>query len=34
MSVWVKYRDLSFDDNTTLNYDDFRYVGVGALINF
>jgi hypothetical protein len=34
MSIWVKYRNLSFDDNSGLNYDDFQYVGTGALINF
>jgi hypothetical protein len=34
MSVWIKYRNLSFSDNTATQYEDFNYVGVGALINF
>jgi len=34
MSVWVKYRNLSFEDNTGAQYQDFDYVGVGGLINF
>jgi predicted porin len=34
MSVWLKYRNLSFDDNSGLQYEDFDYVGMGALINF
>jgi hypothetical protein len=34
MSVWVKYRNLSFEDNSSLSYEDFDYVGVGGLINF
>jgi hypothetical protein len=34
MSVWLKYRNLSFDDNTAVTYQDFDYVGLGAIINF
>ena len=37
MSVWIKYRHLSFDTDTPLGalpFEDFQYVGVGALINF
>ncbi|WP_409559819.1 porin [Hyphomicrobium sp. B1] len=36
MSIWVKYRHLDYDDNNTqgLAYDNFDYVGMGALINF
>lgn len=34
MSVWVKYRNLNYDDNSGFAYDDFQYVGVGGLINF
>lgn len=34
MSVWVKYRNLEYDDNSGVAYDDFHYVGAGALINF
>ena len=29
MSIWLKYRHLSFDDNSGLNYEDFQYVGHG-----
>jgi predicted porin len=35
MSVWVKYRHLSEDDNVSgFSTDSFDYVGTGALINF
>lgn len=36
MSIWVKYRHLNYDDNNKVGvaYDDFDYVGMGALINF
>ena len=39
MSVWIKYRNMSFDETTILtdgkvSAEDFNYVGVGALINF
>src|SRR5690606_1084725 len=34
MSLWVKYRNLEYDDNSGVSYDDFHYVGAGALINF
>ncbi len=38
MSVWIKYRNLSYDDDnpieSVIGYEDFDYVGVGGLINF
>ncbi|MGO4683637.1 porin [Hyphomicrobium sp. 2TAF46] len=36
MSVWVKYRHLDYSDNNIVGtkYDNFQYVGVGALINY
>ncbi len=36
MSIWLKYRHLDYDDNNTAGqrYDNFQYVGMGALINF
>lgn len=37
MSVWIKYRNMSYDDVNTvgaLAIEDFDYVGVGGLINF
>ena len=37
MSMWIKYRNLSYDDNVQVgaqSIEDFQYVGVGALINF
>lgn len=46
MSVWVKYRHMSYSDNAltdnlrgpggnvAVGYEDFQYVGVGGLINF
>jgi hypothetical protein len=35
MSVWIKYRNLSYDSGVAgENYQDFDYVGVGGLINF
>ncbi|MBK9078199.1 MAG: porin [Hyphomicrobium sp.] len=34
MSVWLKYRNLSYDDAVETNVEDFQYVGLGAIINF
>lgn len=34
MSMWIKYRHLNYDDNSGRNFDNFQYVGVGALINY
>jgi hypothetical protein len=36
MSIWVKYRHLDYSDNNTsdIGYENFQYVGMGALINF
>ena len=36
MSIWLKYRHLDYSDNNTegIAYDNFQYVGMGALINF
>ncbi len=35
MSVWVKYRNMSYEDDLIgTDYEDFNYVGVGGLINF
>jgi predicted porin len=42
MSVWIKYRNLSVDasgdvlgfNTGAIDFEDFNYVGVGALINF
>lgn len=34
MSVWLKYRNMSYDDNSGASYEDFDYVGLGAIINF
>jgi Gram-negative porin len=40
MSVWLKYRNLSYSDNlfngatAATSVEDFNYVGVGAIINF
>jgi hypothetical protein len=39
MSLWLSYRHLSYDDDTTFrglpsSYDDFQYVKFGGLINF
>ncbi len=37
MSVWLKYRNMSYDDDASvgaLAAEDFDYVGFGALINF
>ena len=36
MSVWLKYRNLSYEDNNDVGveYEDFDYVGLGAIINF
>lgn len=40
MSVWIKYRNMSYSDDVfdgsaaDLDVEDFNYVGVGAIINF
>jgi predicted porin len=34
MSVWLKYRNLDFDDSTTTNYKEFNEFAIGGLINF
>ncbi|MEQ1652650.1 MAG: porin [Hyphomicrobium sp.] len=34
MSVWLKYRNLSYEDNINTQIQDFDYVGLGAIINF
>ncbi len=34
MSIWVKYRHLDYNDNSGTQYEDFQYVGMGALINY
>ena len=34
MSVWIKYRNMSYDDNVEKTVKDFDYVGLGAIINF
>lgn len=34
MSLWLKYRQYSFDDNTANDYEDMNEVTFGALINF
>ena len=34
MSVYIKYRKHTYDDNTAISYEDFDYVSAGALINF
>ena len=34
MSVWVSYRHIEYDDNTSNSYEDFQYIKAGALINF
>jgi len=35
MSLWVKYRHMDFEENLSGDqYEDFQYVGAGALINF
>lgn len=34
MSLWLKYRNYEFDDNTGTNYEDMNEVTFGALINF
>ena len=34
MSVWLKYRNLSYDDAVETTVEDFDYVGIGGLINF
>ena len=34
MSMWIKYRNLDYSDNSGIRYDNFNEVAVGALINF
>jgi hypothetical protein len=34
MSLWLKYRNYEFDDNTGTAYEDMNEVTFGALINF
>ncbi len=43
MSVWIKYRHMSFDVAATVNgvdlirgveFEDFQYIGAGAIIHF
>ncbi|WP_045836301.1 porin [Hyphomicrobium sp. 99] len=34
MSVWLKYRNLSYDDNSGNSYDNFNEFTFGALINY
>ncbi len=34
MSLWVKYRNQSYEDSVETDVEDFNYVGVGGLINF
>ncbi|MEQ1652651.1 MAG: porin [Hyphomicrobium sp.] len=34
MSVWLKYRNLSYEDSNATAIQDFDYVGLGAIINF
>jgi hypothetical protein len=34
MSMWIKYRNLDYSDNSGIQYDNFNEVAVGALINF
>jgi predicted porin len=34
MSLWVSYRHIEYDDNSTNDYEDFQYIKAGALINF
>jgi hypothetical protein len=34
MSLWLKYRNYEFDDNTGTSYEDMNEVTFGALINF
>jgi len=34
MTVWLKYRNLDFDDNTNVKYEDFDQLSIGGLINF
>ncbi len=34
MSVWIKYRNLGYEDDVETTVEDFNYVGVGGLINF
>jgi hypothetical protein len=34
MSVWLKYRNLSYSDSIATQVEDFDYVGLGAIINF
>lgn len=34
MSTWVKYRNSDYEDNSSLYYEKFRYVGMGGIVNF
>jgi hypothetical protein len=34
MSLWLKYRNYEFEDNTGNDYEDMNEVTFGALINF
>jgi Gram-negative porin len=34
MSVWLKYRNQSYEDAVNVNNEDFNYVGIGGIINF
>jgi hypothetical protein len=34
MSVWLKYRNLEYEDNSGVSYQDADYIGLGGLINF
>lgn len=34
MSMWVKYRNSNYEDNSGQEYERFQYVGVGGIVNF
>ena len=34
MSVWIRFRETQFEDNSTIEYEDFDEVTFGGLINF
>lgn len=34
MSVWLKYRNAGYDDNSGDKYEPFKYVGLGGMVNF
>ena len=34
MSIWLKYRNLQYDDATTTKFEDFNQFSIGGLINF